>query len=152
MSTTNQKPKKKRNKKTKSAYDRVMQRADIPQDKSQCWLWTGPVNNAGYGMIRGNDGVPKMTTVHRVVGIEHGLDKDREIQHRCLTKECVNPTHLVNGDAKSRRKRLVNKYGPNFHAPKNPYKTCKHCGESSHVVWFSRKHSECYTYKPVRKV
>ena len=152
MSTTNQKPKRKSNKPTISAYDRVMKRTNIPKDKSKCWLWTGPVNNAGYGMIRGNDGVPKMTTVHRVVGIEHGLDKDKEIQHTCLTKNCVNPAHLVNGDAMSRRTRLVKKYGPNFHAPKNPYKTCEHCGGTEHVVWFSRKHGDCYTYKGKRKV
>lgn len=153
MFTTNEKPKKKRKKqKTVSAYIRMMKRVSIPKDKSKCWLWTGPVNNAGYGMIRGNDGIPKMMTVHRVAGIEKGLDKDSEIQHTCLTKHCVNPDHLVNGNPKSRLKRIVAKHGRNWQKPKNPYKTCEHCGESTAVQWFSRLHDDCYTYKPKRKV
>lgn len=139
-------------KKIKSAYERMMQRVQIPIDKSKCWLWTGPVNNAGYGMIRGDHGIPKMMTVHRVAGIEKGLDKNKEIQHTCLTKHCVNPDHLVNGNANSRHKRIVDKHGPNFQAPRNPYKTCEHCGGVEHVVWFSRKHGDCYTYKGKRKV
>ena len=137
---------------TTPAYVRMMRRVNIPTDKNDCWLWTGPVNNAGYGMIRGDDGEPKMTTVHRVAGIEKGLDKNKEIQHTCLTKNCVNPKHLVNGNARSRHTRIVDKHGPNFHAPKISHKTCEHCGESSHIIWFSRKHGDCYTYKPKRKV
>jgi hypothetical protein len=153
MSTTNEKSKKIRKKQiTVSAYERMMKRVDIPKDKSKCWLWTGPVNNAGYGMIRGNDGVPKMTTVHRVAGIEKGLDENKEIQHTCLTKHCVNPAHLVNGNASTRHKRIVDKHGKHFQRAKKPYKTCEHCGETTGVQWFNRKHSECYTYKPVRKV
>ena len=63
-----------RKRQVKSAYERMMQRVHIPKDKSKCWLWTGPVNNAGFGMIRGDDGIPKMVTVHRVAGKEKGLD------------------------------------------------------------------------------
>jgi len=133
-----------------SAYDRVMRRTNIPmlddgtKDKSKCWLWTGPVNNAGYGMIRGNDGYPKMTTVHRIVGIHKGLDRKKEIQHTCLTKNCVNPDHLVNGNPQSRTKRIIEKHGRHFNMPKNPYKKCKYCGKTSHVIWFSRQHKHCY--------
>ena len=143
---------KRRERKTISAYDRVMRRSEIPKDKSQCWLWTGPVNNAGYGMIRGNDGYPKMTTVHRIVGLHKGLSRHKEIQHTCLTKHCVNPDHLVNGNPQSRHDRIVDKHGRHFNAPKNPIKVCQHCGGESHIVWFSRKHGDCYTYKPKRKV
>jgi hypothetical protein len=135
-----------------TAYERMMMRVDIPKNKSKCWLWTGPVNNAGYGMIRGNDGIPKMQTVHRVAGIEKGLDPNKEIQHTCLTKHCVNPDHLINGNPQSRYDRIAKKHGVNFNAPKNPYKTCEHCGESTAVQWFSRLHDDCYTCKPVRKV
>lgn len=142
----------KRIKRKGTAYERMMMRVDIPKDKSKCWLWTGPVNNAGYGMIRGNDGIPKMQTVHRVAGIEKGLDKKKEIQHTCLTKHCVNPDHLINGNARSRHERIVDKHGRHWQKPKNPYKTCEHCGESTAVQWFGRMHSECYTYKPKRKV
>lgn len=129
---------------TKSGYERVMLRTKIPDNKNECWLWCGPVNNAGYGMIRGNDGVPKMTTVHRIVGVHKGLDHRKEIQHTCLTKYCVNPDHLVNGDSKSRSKRIIQKHGSNFQKPKIPYRVCKHCKGKSHIVWFSRKHGDCY--------
>lgn len=128
----------------KSAYERVMRRTHIPKDQSKCWLWTGPVNNAGYGMIRGDDGVPKMQTVHRVVGIHKGLDKQREIQHTCLVTHCVNPDHLVSGNPTTRIKRIIDKHGEHFNTPKQPYKTCEHCKETDHVVWFSRKHNDCY--------
>jgi len=134
----------KRHYKTLTAYERMMLRVKIPDNKDDCWLWCGPVNNAGYGMIRGDDGVPKMTTVHRIAGIHKGLDHRKEIQHTCLTKDCVNPDHLVNGDTKSRNKRIQAKHGKYFCKPKVPYRKCKHCKITTHVVWFSRKHSECY--------
>jgi hypothetical protein len=142
---TNKPMREKRHYRTASAYERMIKRVDIPKDKSKCWLWTGPVNNAGYGMIRGNDGVPKMMTVHRVAGKEKGLDtENHEIQHTCLTKNCVNPDHLVEGNARTRYDRIVQKHGTTFQAPKNPYKTCEHCKQTDHVVWFSRKHKYCY--------
>jgi hypothetical protein len=142
---TNQPMREKRHYRTASAYERMIKRVDIPKDKSKCWLWTGPVNNAGYGMIRGNDGVPKMMTVHRVAGKEKGLDlENHEVQHTCLTKNCVNPDHLVEGNAKSRHDRVVEKYGKHFQKAKDPHMTCLHCNRTDHVTWFSRKHKHCY--------
>lgn len=131
--------------KTRSAYERMMQRVTVPEDKSKCWLWTGPVNNAGYGMLRGDDGYPKMTTVHRIAAQHKGLDiKRKEVQHTCLTKNCVNPDHLVIGNPQSRCDRIMDKHGRQFMKPKKPYIKCKHCGKSEHVTWFNRKHSDCY--------
>ena len=127
-----------------SAYDRVMRRTKVVENKNDCWLWCGPVNNAGYGMIRGDDGYPRMTTVHRVVGIYKGLDRRKEIQHTCLTKHCVNPDHLVNGNPTSRSKRIIAKHGRNWQKPKVPYRTCEYCNVTTHTVWFSRMHNDCY--------
>ena len=127
------------------AYERMMTRVKVPEDKNECWLWCGPVNNAGYGMIRGTEGYPKMMTVHRVAAQYKGLDiKRKEVQHTCLTKNCVNPDHLVIGNAKARCERIIKKHGKNFQKPKNPYKTCEHCGGTSYVVWFNRMHGDCY--------
>lgn len=137
----------------KSAYERMMRRVIIPNNKDDCWLWCGPVNNAGYGMIRGDSGIPKMITVHRVAGKEKGLDiENNEIQHTCLTKHCVNPNHLTIGVPKDRQRRVIAKYGRNFQKPKEPYKLCTHCMKKTYVTWFSRKHSDCYTYIPKNKV
>ena len=127
-------------------HERVLQRTKIPKDKSKCWIWTGPVNNAGYGLIKGDtrQGDPKMVTVHRVMARHNGLYiKWKEVQHTCLNKKCVNPDHLVIGTSRTRYERLEKKYGKKFMKPKQPYITCEYCDISTHVVWFSRKHKKC---------
>lgn len=128
-------------------HERIMNRTKVPNDKSKCWEWTGPVNNAGYGLIKGdgNQGDWKMVTVHRAMARHKGLDiRRKEVQHTCLNKVCVNPDHLVIGDAKSRNKRIIAKHGRHWMKPKVPYITCEHCGDKTHVVWFSRLHKDCY--------
>ena len=131
--------------KIKPVYERLMKRTHIPLDKNECWLWTGPVNNAGFGMIKEDTTIEnKMITVHRVAAREKGLDITKEINHTCLNKRCVNPDHLVQGDAKQRHKRIVDKHGINFNKPKNPYVRCEHCHNETHIVWFSRLHKHCY--------
>lgn len=135
----------KRERKTTNIKDRILKRTKIPKNHNECWLWCGPVNNAGYGLIRGQGGIPKMITVHRGMAQSLGMDiENNEIQHTCLTKNCVNPKHLVYGTAKDRVHRIIKKHGTYFCEPKVKYKTCEHCGKESHVVWFSRQHNECY--------
>ena len=66
-------------------------KVDIETD---CWIWTGSLNNAKYPMFKSyND---KLVTAHRFsyeyfVG---PLDPKLEICHKCNCKECVNPNHL----------------------------------------------------------
>lgn len=129
-------------------HERVLKRTKIPKDKSKCWLWTGPVNNAGYGLIKGDnkEGDPKMITVHRVIARSEGMNiTNREVQHTCLTKNCVNPDHLVLGNVKSRVKRIIEKHGPNFMQARVPYKTCEHCKKTTHITWYGRLHLNCTT-------
>lgn len=127
-----------------SAYHRVMRKIKIPKKiRTDCWIWQGGTNNAGYGLIRA-DNENKMVLVHRVMGEHVGLDPEKEIQHTCLQKLCVNPYHLKNGDFDSRKKRLTKKYGKAWMRPKNIYNTCEHCGGTTSFSWFERKHGECY--------
>lgn len=135
----------KKERKRTPVYQRLMKRTLIPLDKNECWIWTGPVNNAGFGLIKEDLDIDnKMVTVHRVAARHKGLDINREINHTCLNKRCVNPDHLVQGDPKQRHTRIVKKHGINFNKPKQPYIKCEHCNGESHTVWFSRMHKNCY--------
>ncbi len=132
-------------KKITPVYDRLMKRTYIPLDKTKCWEWTGPVNNAGYGMIKEDSSIDvKMVTVHRVSARHHGMDITKEINHTCMNKRCVNPDHLVYGNAKDRAGRIMEKYGSDWHIPEETYKECPHCHQKSYYTWFSRKHKHCY--------
>lgn len=59
----------------------------------RCWIWTGPTNGVGYGRISLNK---KLQYPHRIayalyVGeIPDGL----QVDHRCRTRDCLNPSHL----------------------------------------------------------
>lgn len=58
-----------------------------------CWLWTGHVNNAGYGTfsVRGRSTLVHRLAYEEMVGpIPEGFDVD----HLCHTRTCLNPKHL----------------------------------------------------------
>ena len=72
-----------------------MDKVELPAEVDGCWLWTGAVNNFGYGVI-GTGG-------HRGVGYAHRLlyqDVVGEIpdgfvsDHVCCNPRCVNPDHI----------------------------------------------------------
>ena len=60
-----------------------------------CWLWTGALNDSGYGVILIDDH-RTLQYAHRVIyerfvgPIPAGLTLD----HGCRTRHCVNPRHL----------------------------------------------------------
>lgn len=69
--------------------ERFWLRVALIPDLLSCWIWTGYVNNWGYGLYGG-------TGAHRIAyeltngPIPHGL----EIDHLCRNKMCVRPSHL----------------------------------------------------------
>lgn len=81
-----------------------------------CWLWTGPLNPKGYGVLR-------CTLVHRVVyemlvgPIPAGLQLDHLCHNEdfdclggptCVHRRCVNPAHLLPSTAKENTRRSRN--------------------------------------------
>lgn len=62
-----------------------------------CWLWTGPLSDSGYGLLiekRGgsqtNHRAHRWSYEHHVGPIPDGL----VIDHLCRVRHCVNPLHL----------------------------------------------------------
>lgn len=74
----------------------------VYQDGSGCWLWTGTKNSAGYG--RGEWWTPlgNISYAHRYAfWIRNGYlpeAPNRQVAHRCHTRNCVNPDHLEDQD------------------------------------------------------
>lgn len=62
---------------------------------SDCWYWTGSVNRLGYGVfVALNE-----TKAHRVAyKLFHGsIPNGMFVLHKCDTRCCVNPSHLMLG-------------------------------------------------------
>jgi hypothetical protein len=68
-------------------YERVE-----PDLNSGCWLWTGTMDECGYGRVRG----PIKTRAHRMSYMWNvgDIPDGRIVMHKCDTPACVNPNHL----------------------------------------------------------
>lgn len=66
----------------------------MPEPNSGCWLWTGTMNDHGYGLIY--VGMGKEVRAHRFSYELHKgpIPADLELDHLCRVRSCVNPDHL----------------------------------------------------------
>jgi hypothetical protein len=93
-----------------------------------CILFTGCLNNRGYGQVRRKG---KTFLAHRVAYTEHhGIPlselRGLVIRHRCDTPKCVNPDHLVIGTQKQNIGDAIER---GRHVPP-PHKTGENVGTS----------------------
>ncbi len=67
--------------------------AKLTKDEGGCWLWTGSLNEGGYGMFSyGGKTVRAHRFAYRV--LVGPLDDQHHIDHLCRRRSCVNPMHL----------------------------------------------------------
>jgi hypothetical protein len=69
----------------------------------RCWIWTGTVNNKGYGLLFITRRPKRVVrTAHRVSYELHKgpIPSCMGVLHRCDTPRCVNPEHFFLGDQK----------------------------------------------------
>lgn len=75
--------------------DARLEANSIPEPNSGCWLWTGALDERGYGWF--GYGTGRMTRAHIASyknyrgAVPHG----KELHHTCSMKSCINPDHLV---------------------------------------------------------
>ncbi len=79
----------------------------VMEPLSGCWLWTGALDNLGYGRINVN-GLSNSMLAHRFSAMIHGLDMTKPvIRHLCNNPSCVNPEHLDPGTQKENMKDML---------------------------------------------
>jgi hypothetical protein len=109
-----------------------------------CWNWPFAKSN-GYGVVHGRDatGGKRMLSAHRVSFeiFKHPIPHDRQIDHLCFNRACVNPDHLEAVTQHENVLRAVRaKYGPRP-APqlRPPYPTQCRQGHSLTLVYLATK-------------
>jgi hypothetical protein len=86
-----------------------------------CWLFTGCVNNKGYGQIRYNG---KTMLAHRVAyELITGEEPNGVLLHTCDTPLCCNPEHLTVGTQLDNLQDMRNK-GRGVNPPHVPGEKC----------------------------
>ena len=75
---------------------------------SNCWLWTGYINEKGYGRLRYGG---KLVYAHRLSYLLHNqqLPSDLCVLHKCDNPPCVNPDHLFLGTKKQNNEDMASK-------------------------------------------
>ena len=87
--------------------ERFLEKINIPDDKSKCWIWNGATIR-GYGLIRISG---KGVFTHRLAYtmLVGEIPEGMCILHTCDVSNCCNPTHLRVGTNKDNSQDMVAK-------------------------------------------
>ena len=114
-------------------YQRIGVR-DIPVDhflarvqfnpQTGCEEWTGPVNNAGYGLAGhiNPQGLHRMMSAHRqawMIAHNQEIPPGQQVHHTCHNTLCCTPAHLRLGQHAEKMRDLMsdNRHGFQLHRP-----------------------------------
>lgn len=110
-------------------------------DKSgECWLWTGYVDNTGYGRFGVSAGV--IPTAHRWAWEqEHGpVPEGLQLDHLCRVRRCVRPSHL---EPVTQRENLLRGEGPAAKAARATECPHGHPYDEANTAYNNRGHRYC---------
>ncbi len=73
----------------------------IKKNENSCWLYTGPIDEGGYGLVKGSPyGIGKAHRLSFCLYYATTIPKGFLVRHDCDTPCCVNPLHLQLGTVK----------------------------------------------------
>src|SRR4051812_24706130 len=103
-----------------------------------CWEWTAATNSRGYGVLRA-DGRTVLAHRFAMEAATGPLPVDRECDHLCRNRRCVNPRHieLVLGAENTRRgaagQATRARHAAKSHCPKgHPY-------DAANTIWYVKQ-------------
>lgn len=128
---------------------RIQERIKKNQE-SDCWIWTGHIQNSGYGMITINK---KNFLAHRLSyeAFIGKIPKGINVCHKCDVKLCCNPEHLFLGTQKENIADCIKK-GRHL-SPGSGKVVCKNGhGFTEENTYLWKGHRQCKLCKRTRSI
>ena len=136
----------------------------IPEPNSGCFIWLGRLSPTGYGLVSRLVGYED-TLAHRLsyVLTRGAIPENKQIDHLCRNRLCVNPEHL---EAVSQRTNILRGVGPtsinskkthcehgheftseNTIVKRSGTRNCRQCCYSANKKWNARNKAHLSKYR-----